>query len=236
MRMVIGQRNMLKTFMIVIGLALVVPSVARAQGNWLQKGVSGVGAEAEVTHQSGDTALLMTGSYSYQGFLDILLGLGWHDATITNVPDLSVYSLSGEVDYHPLKQTKEIPLSLKVGVAYTQTFFSSQTLSDNDSSISAWQTVLAAGVYRFFPLAERIGVTPQITLGWVHDSATGMIPGQTLTNTDDRFAIGVLASFAYLDSANHIWGVTPNLAFGPGNTSTSFGLSVTFISTLPGAH
>jgi hypothetical protein len=236
MRIVIGQRNMPKTFMIVICLALVVPSVARAQGNWLQKGVSGVGADVGVDHQDGDTALSITGAYSHQGFLDILLTLGWHDATITGIPDLSVYSLGAELDYHPLKQTKEVPLSLKVGIAYTQTFFSSETLSENDSSLSLWETVLAAGVYRFFPLAERIGVTPQITVGWAHASASATILGEPRTSTDDQFRIGVLASFAYLDSANHIWGVTPNVSFGPGDATTSFGFSVTFISTLPGAR
>jgi hypothetical protein len=236
MRMLIGLRNMHKTFMIVIGLALVVPSVARAQGNWLQKGVSGVGAEVGVAHQDGDTELLVTGAYSHQGFLDILLTLGWHDAAITGLPDLSVYSLSGELDYHPLKQTKEVPLSLKVGIAYAQTFFSSETLSENDLSLSAWETVLGAGVYRFFPLAERIGVTPQITAGWVHESASATSFGETQTNTDDRFALGVMASFAYLDSAGHIWGLTPSLGFGPGNTPTTFSFSVAFISTLLGAR
>ena len=234
--MLIGQRNMLRTSMIVIWLALVVPSVARAQGNWLQKGVSGVGADVGVAHQDGDTELVLTGGYSHQGFLDVLLTFGWHDATITNLPDLSAYSLGAELDYHPLKQTKEVPLSLKVGIAYVQTFFSSDTLSENDASLSSWETVLGAGVYRFFPLAERIGVTPQLTVGWVHASATGTRSGETQTSTDDQFAIGVMAGFAYLDSAGHIWGVTPNVNFGPGNTTTSFGFSVTFISTIPGAR
>src|SRR5215831_12832871 len=84
MRMLIGQRNMPRTFLIVILLALVVPSVARAQGNWLQKGVSGVGAEVGVAHQDGDTALVLTGAYSHQGFLDVLLTLGGHDTTVTD--------------------------------------------------------------------------------------------------------------------------------------------------------
>jgi hypothetical protein len=225
-----------RTFMIVILLALVVPSVARAQGQWLQKGVSGVGVEAGVDHGDGDTAFLLTGGYSHQGFLDAFLTLGWHDTTMTDLPDLNVYSLGAEIDYHPLKQTKEIPLSLKVGIGYTQNFFSSQTLSDNESSLSAWHTVLGAGIYRFFPLAERIGVTPQLTLGWIHVSTSATILGDTQTNTDDQFAIGVSASFAYLDSAGHIWGVTPSLSFGPGNTATAFGLSVAFISTIPGAR
>ena len=227
---------MLKTFMIVIGLALVVPSVARAQGNWLQKGVSGVGVDVGVAHQDGDTELTLTGGYSHQGFLDILLTLGWHDATITGIPDLSAYSVGAELDYHPLKQTKEIPLSLKVGIAYAQTFFSSETLSENDASLSSWDAVLGAGVYRFFPLAERIGVIPQLNVRWVHLSASATRLGDTQTNTDDQFGIGVTAAFAYLDSAGHIWGVAPSLDFGPGDTATAFGFAVTFISTIPGAR
>ena len=235
-RIVIGQQNMCRTFMIVIGLALVVPSVARAQGNWLQKGVSGVSADVGVAHEDGDTELTLTGGYSHQGFLDILLSFGWHDTAITGIPDLSAYSLGAEFDYHPLKQTKEVPLSLKVGIGYAQTFFSSETLSENDSSLSSWETVLGAGVYRFFPLAERIGVTPQLTVRWVHVSATTTLFGQTQTNTDEQFGIGVMASFAYLDSAGHIWGVTPSLDFGPGNTATAFGFGLTFISTIGGAR
>ncbi|HEX3480786.1 MAG TPA: hypothetical protein VHT91_37470 [Kofleriaceae bacterium] len=235
-RMMIGQQNMPRTFMIVIWLALVVPSVAHAQiGNWLQKGVSGFGAEAGVTHQDGDTAFLLTGEYSHQGFLDVFLNLGWHDTAIP-IPDLSVYSLGAELDYHPLKQTKEVPLSLKVGIAYTQLLFSSEMLRENDETRSYWQTVLGGGIYRFFRLEERIGVTPELDLGWNHSSATRTILDQSQTVTGDAFVIGLTAAFAYLDSAGHIWGVAPLLGFGPGNTPTTFGISATFISTIPGAR
>jgi hypothetical protein len=213
---------------------LMIPSAARAQGNWLQKGVSGVGAEVTVSHQDGGNSLELRGAYSHKGFLDFSLALGSQDANMSGLPDLSVYYLGSEVDYHPLKQTKEIPISLKVGIAYTQFFYSSDTLSQNDSSISQWSVGLGGGAYRFFPLAERIGVTPEIDLVWVHSSVAETIFGDTQTLTDDRFGIGLTAAFAYLDSANHIWGVAPSLTFGPGNTPTTFGLSVAFITTLQG--
>jgi hypothetical protein len=225
-----------KTFVIVIWLALLVPSLARAQGSWLQKGVSGVAAELGVTHQAGDSVLLLRGGYSHRGILDVDLAVGWGAPTIEDVPDLSEYLLGANLAYHPLKQTKEIPLSVSVGVGYTQSFLSSDTLSENGASLSAWATTLVGGAYRFFPVAERIGVTPEIDLGWIHNSLSETVLDQTQTATSDLFVIQLKAALAYLDSAGHIWGVAPSLSFGPGNNPTTFGISVAFISTIPGAR
>lgn len=236
MRMVIGYRDMQRTFLIVIWLALLIPSAARAQGSWLQKGVSGVGAEASVFHAGSSNTLGLQGGYSHQGILDANLRLGWVDTNVADLPDLNVYILGALIAYHPVKQTREIPLSLSVGLGYEQSFFSSDTLRENDESVSQWVTTLIGGAYRFFPLAARIGVTPQIDLAWLHSSFTDTIFDQSQTLTDDQLVITLKAAVAYLDSAGHIWGVTPGLSFGPGKTPTAFGLSVTFISTLPGAR
>jgi hypothetical protein len=236
MRMVIGLRNMPKTFVIVIWLALMVPSLARAQGSWLQKGVSGVAGELAVIHQAGDSLFLLRGGYSHRGILDVELAVGWGAPTVEGIPDVSAYVLGANLAYHPLKQTKEIPLSVSVGGGYSRSFFSSDTLSENDASLSAWGTTLLGGAYRFFPVAERIGVTPELDLGWVHNSVSGTVLDQTQTATSDLFVIQLRAALAYLDSAGHIWGVTPSLTFGPGDNPTAFGISVTFISTIPGAR
>lgn len=236
MRMVIGHRDMQQTFVIVIWLALMIPSAARAQSSWLQKGVSGVAAEASVSHAGSTSIFGLRGGYSHQGVFDVDLSLGWVDTTVADLPDLSVYALGAQLAYHPVKQTREIPLSLAVGIGYEQNFFSSDTLRENDESVSQWATTLMAGAYRFFPLAERIGVTPQVDLAWLHLSFTDTVFDQSQTITDDQLAITLKAEFAYLDSAGHIWGVAPGLSFGPGNTPTAFGLSVIFISTIQGAR
>lgn len=234
--MVIGQRNMPKTFVIVIWLALVVSSTARAQGSWLQNGVSGVGAQLDVSRQGDNSLFALTGGYSHRGVLDANLTVGWADTTMGDIPDLNVYLVGASLAYHPLKQTKETPLSLSVAISYSQNFFSSDTLSENDASLSSWGTALIGGAYRFFPVAERIGVTPEIDLGWNHTSSTAAIFDQSQTVTDDLFVIRLKAALAYLDSAGHIWGVAPSLSFGPGNNPTSFAISVTFISTIPGVR
>jgi len=236
MRTMIGLRNMPKTFVIVIWLALMVPSVARAQGSWLQKGVSGVGADLGVSRTAGNNVFLLGGGYSHRGILDVGLDVGWTAPTREDIPDLSAYVLAATLTYHPLKQTKETPLSVSVGLGYVQIFFSSDTLSENDASLSSWGTVLVGSAYRFFPVAERIGVTPKIGLAWNHTSVSGTVLDQTQTATSDLFVIHLEAELAYLDSAGHIWGVAPNLSFGPGDNPTTFGISVEFIATIPGAR
>lgn len=236
MRTVIGLRNMPKTFVIVIWLGLMVPSVARAQGSWLQKGVSGVGANLGVTRTAGDNVYLFTGGYSHRGILDVGLAAGWGAPTLEGVPDLSEYVLGATLAYHLLKQTKETPLSVSVGMLYTQSFFSSDILSERDASLSAWGTALVGSAYRFFPVEERIGVIPEIGLAWNHTSVSGTVLDQTQTATSDLFVIQLEAELAYLDSAGHIWGVVPSVSFGPGDNPTTFGISVEFISTIPGAR
>jgi hypothetical protein len=223
---------MKKTFVIVIWFALVVPSVARAQGEWLQRGVSGVEAELAVSHNSGANELSATGGYSHQGFLDVNVTLGLVDTTIAGLPDLNVYTLGLDLAYHPLKQSKQIPLSVSVALGYSQNFYSSDTLSENDASLSSWATMAVAGAYRFIPVAERIGVIPRVTLGWVHRSSSLTALDETQTNTDDLLVIALQGGLAYLDAGGHIWGVAPSVIFGPGNTPTTFGISVTFLSTL----
>jgi hypothetical protein len=225
---------MKKTFVLVIWFALAVPSVAHAQGEWLQKGVSGVGAQVDLSHAPNATTLGLTGSYSHQGFLDAGVTLGWIDTSVAEIPDLSTYSLTLQLAYHPLKQSKQMPLSVSVAMGYTQTFFSSDTLRENDASLSAWAFTLLGGAYRFFPVAERIGVIPQIELGWSHNSVSQMVLDRTQTDTEDLFVIELKPSLAYLDPGGHVWGVSPTVSFGPGNTPTAFGISVTFISTLAG--
>ncbi len=227
---------MKKTFVIVIWFALVVPSVARAQGEWLQRGVSGVEGDLTVSHNSGASEFSATAGYSHQGFLDVNVTLGLVDTTIAGLPDLNVYTLGVDLAYHPLKQSKEIPLSVSVALGYAQDFYSSDTLSENDASLSTWATMLVAGAYRFVPVAERIGVIPQVTLGWVHSSSSQTVLDQTQTNTDDLLVIQLKGGLAYLDAGGHIWGVAPSVTFGPGNTPTTFAISVAFISTLQALH
>jgi len=205
------------------------PSAASAQVSvWLQKGVSGVGASAGVVHSDGDTGLQLQGGYSYQGFLDLGLTLGAHDLSTDETPDLVGYEARPTVEFHPLKQTKEMPISLSVGTAYGRSVFSSEQLSDDGLSASGWDFTLASFVYRFVRINERIGVIPTFGAGWVYSSLTVSGGREDVTVSDDGFRVLIGANLAVLDHAGHIWGVAPLLSFGHG--ATAFGIAVNFVA------
>jgi hypothetical protein len=215
-------------------LVLVVmfaPSAASAQVSvWLQKGVSGVGASAGVSHTDGDTGVELQGGYSYQGFLDLGLTLGRHDLSTDDVTDLIGYEVKPTIEYHPLKQTKEMPISLSVGTAYGRFFLSSDQLSDAGLSASGWELTLASFVYRFVRINERIGVTPTFGAGWVYSSVTLSGAGDEMTTTDDGLRVLIGANLGVLDHGGHIWGIVPSLSFGHG--ATAFGIAVNFVAPM----
>ncbi len=215
-------------------LVLVVtfaPSAASAQVSvWLQKGISGVGASAGITHSDGSTGLQIQGGYSYEGFIDLALTLGRQDLSTDATPDLIGYEVKPTLEYHPLKQTKEMPISLSLGAAYGRGFFSSDQLSDAGISLSAWNFTLASFVYRFIRITERVGVIPTFGAGWVYNSSTASRAGIDMTATDDGLRVLLGANLAVLDQGNHIWGVAPSLSFGHG--PTAFGIAVNFVAPM----
>jgi hypothetical protein len=217
---------------LVFVVAMMAASSARAQVSvWLQKGVSGVGASSGVLFASGQTGLNAEVGYSYLGFLELDLDLGWAHAG--GDPDIDGSSIDGlnvgtVLQFHPVKQSKEFPVSIDLQGASRQSFYFSQALDDQGISAAGWQIGLGGGIYRFVPLAPSIGVIPEVDLAWIHSSTTlSMDHMDLLTSTQDDLQIIVGANFAILDSAGHIWGVTPTLGFG--TMATTFGLAVNFV-------
>ncbi|MEO7734023.1 MAG: hypothetical protein ABIY55_23875 [Kofleriaceae bacterium] len=208
-------------------------SAASAQVSvWLQKGVSGVGASVGVVHSDGDTGVQLEGGYSYEGFLDLGLTLGKHDLSTDANPDLIDYEVEPTIEFHPLKQTKEMPISLSVGTAYGRSFISSDELNAAGISVSAWRFTVASFVYRFVRINERVGVIPTLGAGWVYSSSTLSRAGDDdITVSDDGPRVLIGANLAVLDHANHIWGIAPLLSFGHG--STAFGIAVNFVAPMP---
>jgi len=222
---------------LVFVVAIMAPSSARAQVSvWLQKGVSGVGASSGVLVASGETGLNAEVGYSYLGVLELDLDLGWaHAGGDPQVDGSSIdgVNLGPVIQFHPVKQSKEVPISFDLQGASRQSFYFSQALTDQGLSAAGWQIALGGGVYRFVPLAASVGVIPEVDLAWIHSSTTISRDRMDLaTTTQDDLAVIVGANFALLDSAGHIWGVTPTLSFG--TAATTFGLAVNFV--LPMEH
>ena len=79
---------------LVCAAGLAVPRSANAQVSvWLQKGVSGLGAEAGVSVDDSSTTFHLAGGYSYLGTLDIDIGLDFTSFDSDNqiASDLGAY-------------------------------------------------------------------------------------------------------------------------------------------------
>src|SRR5215470_1644437 len=188
-----------------LALALVlVPGVASAQVSiWLQRGVSGYGGGVSVTGSSDATEFTATGGYSYQGFLDFDLNLNYYSFSKDKNQGASVsaFGLQPIIQYHPIKQSAEIPVSVGFSVGFEKVFFSSSDLDSIGVSLSGYNVGAGVSVYRFFKLAPSFGVIPAAAFGVNHSWITTTFNSQDSTSeaTGESLAFG--GYFAYIDDA-----------------------------------
>lgn len=207
----------MRRFLTLVALSLALaPASASAQVSiWLQRGVSGLGASATFSANNQGTSYGVDAGYSYQGFLDFDLNATYYSYNSDNqvATDQRVYGIGPTIQYHPLKQDKDMPVSVSLGVGYQKIFFSSDTFSQNDESIDAWNLGFNGSVYHFFRLGENTGVIPSVGLTFVHSetSATGPITGSA---SSDDLGVSLAGYFAYIDSSGHIFGAVPTIIIG----------------------
>jgi hypothetical protein len=220
--------NMVRSFFVLAAVvAAMIPSVAQAQVSlWLQEGVSGYGVGAGILGTDNTTTLIGQGGYSYRGFLELNVGVGW-DHFEEDGLELDGLVATTLVQFHPLKQTKEIPVSLEIGAIYRYSQVLNEDLDALGVSLTGQSFSLLGGAYRFVPLGKQVGVTPEVLLSWVHNRTTVSDDGFDQTTTEDDFRVVFGTNFGYLDNAGHIWGLTPTLSVGTG--PAIFGLFLTFI-------
>jgi len=199
---------------------VVVPSAASAQVSiWLQRGVSGFGASGSISYNNQATVYGVDGGYSYQGFLDFDLGLYYvsvpNDKQIPGLEDLKTYVVAPGFQYHPLKQSKDIPISLSIGATFQKYFFQSDSLNNADATLDTWALTVNVAVYRFFRLGENTGVIPAASAVFTHGETTLTEPGfQDATGSSDDFGLGLGAYFAYIDDGGRIYGLVPSVTIG----------------------
>lgn len=209
----------MRRFLILVALVLALaPRSASAQVSiWLQRGVSGLGASATFSANNQGTAYGVDAGYSYQGFLDFDLNATYYsyDTDHQVFTDQRVYGIGPTIQYHPLKQDKDMPVSVSLGVGFQKIFFSSDMLDQLDGSIDAWNLGVNGSVYHFFRLGENTGVIPSVGLTFVHSETSGTnFQGQTTTFTSDDLGLSLAGYFAYIDSSGHIFGAVPTIIIG----------------------
>lgn len=184
---------------------------------WLQDGVSGVGAHAGISVNDSSTGFNVQGAYSHLGVIDIAVGLEYatykQDSAIAS--DLGSYAGALGLQYHPLKQGPQMPISLGLGVGGSSGMLTSSQLDDAGISGSLWGVVGNVEAYRFVKLAPTVGVTPSISLQYAYSqlSLKNTFDNE-ITTSDSQFSVGLTSYFGFLGSNGMIYGIAPTLNLG----------------------
>lgn len=184
---------------------------------WLQRGVSGFGFGTGVFLGNDATTLTIGGGYSYQGWIDFDLTLGYRifDEEIFDPLEVVEYSLAPSVQFHPLKQSKAIPISLAITAGASFSALGSDDFI-GDAGGGSYGVSGGVSVYRFFRLAESFGMIPAaaFNVAYSHVYLTD-VDGEDV-ELDDPNATGISLSvgayFAYIDSGGRIWGLVPQIS------------------------
>jgi hypothetical protein len=215
---------------LVCAAGLAVSRSADAQVSvWLQKGVSGLGAEAGVSVDDSSTTFHVAGGYSYLGELDFDVGFDYTTFKSDNAiaSDLGAYGGTFALQYHPLKQGPDMPISLGLALGVPIARLTSDQLDEAGVTGTLWGVAAGVAAYRFIKLAPNIGVTPSIGLlySYSHISLKDSLD-QEFTNSDDHIGVDLTGNFGFLASGSTIYGISPSLFL---SDNVSFSLTFSMI-------
>jgi len=224
-----------------IALAIVLPALAPRPASaqvsiWLQRGVSGYAGALTFGASSTATTFGVAGGYSYEGYLELDLNLNYINYDKDSFAGASVhaFAVAPAVQYHPLKQSAEMPVSLGLTAQVAKLFFSSSDLDSIDTSLSETDLSVNASVYRFVKLTSNIGIIPAGGVGVTHSWASVSSPLGDVNNDDTSISLAFGAYLAYIDDAGRIWGLVPSVTVNIPtcdrcDTVTVFGLELGLI-------
>ncbi len=218
---------------LVCAVGLAVPRSADAQVSvWMQNGVSGLGAEAGIVVDDSSTTFHLGGGYSHLGVLDIDLSLDYitfkSDKAV--VSDLGAYGTTPLLQYHPLKQGPDVPISLGLALGVPLGKLTSSQLDAAGVSGTLWGVTAQVAVYRFFKLAPTIGVTPSAALqfNYLHLALDDMA-GNESTSSDNHVGVNLTGNFGFLGPNGTIYGISPSLFL---SDNVSFAVNFSMIWTV----
>jgi hypothetical protein len=219
----------------VSAVALFAARTADAQiGIWLQRGVNGFGGSAVLGYVDEDVSLGVSGGYSYQGWLDFGLGVAFisHGTDFVDGADVNAIAISPGVDYHPIKQSDNLPFSLSLGVSFSYTLFTAEEFDAFGYELEGYSLAANANLYRFFKLGSNTGIIPAAGIGYIYGELSDNA-GVSASSDFLQVALGIY--LAYLDSSNRIWGLVPAVQFPVtgDNKVVSFSLALTLVFSQP---
>jgi hypothetical protein len=198
---------------------------------WLKRGVSGFGVSTGVS-KGEDTFTLGAGlGYSYQAWLDFDLNFQrttFDEGALEEI-DAAAYGIAPGVQFHPLKQSKTMPISLALSATFTKTWLTSDAF-EGESGGGTTGVIGGVSIYRFFRLGERVGIIPaaSLNLNYIKASLTDFDGNELIEDqTDTIVSVGLGAYLAYLDEGGRVWGLVPQVTIT--DDGAEFGLVLALV-------
>ena len=200
-----------------------IPSVASAQGLFLQKGTSGYGADLGVSTDGGFIGVGATAGFSYEGWADAFLSVNGTRLDPDNWDGdvVAAYGIAPGIGLHPIKQGGSIPLSIALGADVGW-----YTFSGVDGA-SAWTVETWGTLYRFFKLGSNYGVIPGAQFTYAHTETQVY----DLSAGSDDFSVALGGHCAYLLDSGYILTLTPGITLG--SEAPVFSLTIGAIRAMP---
>ena len=183
-------------------------------GTTLERGAN-VGAGIQIN----DNRTLINGSVGYVTKNKFEFGVLVTRFRVDDIDDVrtgvGVYFTS-----NPVKQTEELPIGITVSSSYLYHIFSGDSfdaLKDIGITTRGGQTFIGAGVNHLFQASPAMAVVPELEVGYVNTSITASASGQSETNRDTEFFMG-LGVRVIVQNEGRPLSIMPRLRFADGES------------------
>lgn len=205
--------------------------VGLSQGQFYQKGYSGIGFGAGVNFPENAMDYLGSVSYTFGGRATILGLIG---TTRSTENDLSSFNIGANVIFYPYKYSQSKPITMELAIGYMHSNYSDEVLSEFDLKLTGGALKLEGGFYYHIFINEMNQLIPWIKYEYNYTKAR--LSDGYGNYADDDITLGFLKfgidfSFSISDKLDILVGPKITIGVkGEGNDNVTFGIQAQFVT------
>lgn len=211
-------------------MLLLLAGSAQAQGIFT---TNGFGVEANFSAQDDITTLGAEAGYVWHGLAEAGFSVA-RAADEQNGPTLNATAFTPFVGVYPLRQSGDMPVSLRLGASYSFFSFSgdyADQFTDLGLEIDGHSYDVGGQLFRAFDVSPRVKIIPRIGASyvWATVAFKGTVDGEPVDEEEtSSFEVLTFApSIAYTAGRRGVFTITPRVSFSDGESG--FGISTGFI-------
>lgn len=213
-------------FVILAGIAVLLPTQVDAQNRFLGDNESGFGIAAGVGTSEFTTDLGGTLYYTFNGRVDLGLGIAHSSFDEDFGGDMSALQLSPTVTVAMIRPTPDMGLGLEANAGYSRGMFSGDALDQSDISMTANQFHGGVDGYWRINASERVKVLPGMGLSYVNTSLS--ITDNSTDQSASESTGDVMVRAQVSVQMNNQFYFTPSFSTIDGEETWAFSLGTVF--------